>query len=45
MFIYRLDEEFIERVILVDFICDSDGKIDWFIDLWDIKLLLELYFF
>lgn len=31
-------------MILVDLICDSDGKIDCFIDLWDVKLYLEVYF-
>ncbi|MDE5090620.1 MAG: biosynthetic arginine decarboxylase [Trichodesmium sp. St18_bin3_1_1] len=41
--IHRLDEEPTERVILADLTCDSDGKIDRFIDLRDIKSLLELH--
>lgn len=41
--IHRLDEEPAERAILADLTCDSDGKIDQFIDLREIKSLLELH--
>ncbi|MGK7923421.1 MAG: biosynthetic arginine decarboxylase [Trichodesmium sp.] len=41
--IHRLDEEPNERAILADLTCDSDGKIDQFIDLRDVKSLLELH--
>ena len=41
--IHRLDEKPTERAILADLTCDSDGKIDRFIDLRDIKSLLELH--
>ena len=41
--IHRLDEEPTEKAILADITCDSDGKIDRFIDLRDIKSLLELH--
>ncbi|MDJ0554687.1 MAG: biosynthetic arginine decarboxylase [Microcoleaceae cyanobacterium MO_207.B10] len=41
--IHRLDEEPTEKAILADLTCDSDGKIDQFIDLRDVKLLLELH--
>ncbi|MEB3339876.1 biosynthetic arginine decarboxylase [Okeania sp.] len=41
--IHRLDEEPKERAILADLTCDSDGKIEKFIDLRDVKLLLELH--
>lgn len=39
----RLDEEPTARGILADITCDSDGKIDQFIDLRDIKPVLELH--
>lgn len=41
--IHRLDEEPTRRGILADLTCDSDGKIDKFIDLRDVKSVLELH--
>ncbi len=41
--IHRLDEEPACRATLADLTCDSDGKIDQFIDLKDVKSLLELH--
>jgi arginine decarboxylase len=41
--IHRLGEEPTCRATLADLTCDSDGKIDQFIDLKDIKSLLELH--
>jgi arginine decarboxylase len=41
--IHRLDEEPTHRGILADLTCDSDGKIDQFIDLRDVKSVLELH--
>ena len=41
--IHRLDEEPRRRAILADITCDSDGKIDKFIDLRDVKSTLELH--
>ena len=41
--IHRLDEEPTQRAILADITCDSDGKIDRFIDLRDVKSVLELH--
>ncbi len=41
--IHRLDEEPTKRGILADLTCDSDGKIDQFIDLKDVKHVLELH--
>ncbi|MFN8609998.1 MAG: biosynthetic arginine decarboxylase [Vulcanimicrobiota bacterium] len=41
--IHRLDEEPTERGTLADLTCDSDGKIDRFIDLRDVKSVLELH--
>lgn len=41
--IHRLNEEPTERAILADITCDSDGKIEQFIDLRDVKSLLELH--
>ncbi|MBW4648820.1 MAG: biosynthetic arginine decarboxylase [Kastovskya adunca ATA6-11-RM4] len=41
--IHRLDEEPTRRGILADLTCDSDGKIDQFIDLRDVKDILELH--
>ncbi|MCX7596694.1 MAG: biosynthetic arginine decarboxylase [Fischerella sp.] len=41
--IHRLDEEPTRRGILADLTCDSDGKIDRFIDLRDVKSVLELH--
>jgi arginine decarboxylase len=41
--IHRLDEEPTRRATLADLTCDSDGKIDQFIDLRDVKHVLELH--
>jgi len=41
--IHRLNQEPTSRGILADLTCDSDGKIDQFIDLWDVKPVLELH--
>lgn len=41
--IHRLGEEPTERATLADLTCDSDGKIDRFIDLEDEKRALELH--
>jgi arginine decarboxylase len=43
--IHRLGEEPTQRGILADLTCDSDGKIDRFIDLRDVKPVLELHEF
>jgi arginine decarboxylase len=43
--IHRLTEEPTERGIVADLTCDSDGKIDQFIDLRDVKPVLELHSF
>jgi arginine decarboxylase len=42
--IHRLGEEPTRRGILADLTCDSDGKIDQFIDLRDVKPVLELHY-
>ncbi|MCK6457747.1 MAG: biosynthetic arginine decarboxylase [Phycisphaerae bacterium] len=41
--IHRLNEEPTRRAILADITCDSDGKVDKFIDLRDVKEVLELH--
>jgi arginine decarboxylase len=41
--IHRLKEEPTQRGVLADITCDSDGKIDNFIDLRDVKKTLELH--
>ena len=41
--IHRLKEEPTQRGVLADLTCDSDGKIDQFIDLRDVKPVLELH--
>ena len=41
--IHRLNEEPTRRAVLADITCDSDGKIDQFIDLRDVKDTLELH--
>lgn len=41
--IHRLNENPSRRAILADLTCDSDGKIDHFIDLKDVKDVLELH--
>jgi arginine decarboxylase len=43
--IHRLNEQPTERGTLADLTCDSDGKIDRFIDLRDVKHILELHQF
>jgi arginine decarboxylase len=43
--IHRLDEEPVNRAVLADITCDSDGKIDHFIDRRDVKDVLELHDF
>jgi arginine decarboxylase len=41
--IHRLHEEPTRRATLGDITCDSDGKVDQFIDLRDVKNVLELH--
>lgn len=41
--IHRLDERPTDFATLVDVTCDSDGKIDRFVDLKDVKQTLELH--
>lgn len=41
--IHRLDERPTRTGILADLTCDSDGKVDQFIDLHDVKKSLELH--
>jgi arginine decarboxylase len=41
--IHRLNEEPTRRAVLADITCDSDGKIDHFIDRRDVKDVLELH--
>jgi arginine decarboxylase len=41
--IHRLEEEPSNRAVLADITCDSDGKIDHFIDRRDVKDVLELH--
>ncbi len=41
--IHRLAEEPTRRAVLADITCDSDGKIDRFIDLKDVNHVLELH--
>ena len=41
--IHRLNEQPTRRAVLADITCDSDGKIDAFIDLHDVKHVLELH--
>lgn len=41
--IHRLNERPTKRAILVDLTCDSDGKVDKFIDLRDVKNVLEVH--
>jgi arginine decarboxylase len=41
--IHRLREEPRRRAVLADLTCDSDGKVDEFIDLHDVKHALELH--
>jgi arginine decarboxylase len=41
--IHRLDERPTRRGIFADLTCDSDGKVDQFIDLRDVRRVLELH--
>jgi len=41
--IHKLGEEPTRRAVLADITCDSDGKIDHFIDRRDVKSVLELH--
>ncbi|HEY0784061.1 MAG TPA: biosynthetic arginine decarboxylase, partial [Thermoanaerobaculia bacterium] len=41
--IHRLNEEPASRAVIADITCDSDGKIDHFIDRRDVKSVLELH--
>jgi arginine decarboxylase len=41
--IHRLGERPTRRAILADLTCDSDGKVDKFIDLRDVKSVLEVH--
>jgi len=41
--IQRLGERPVRRAVLADLTCDSDGKMDQFIDLRDVKHVLELH--
>ncbi|MCB9595780.1 MAG: biosynthetic arginine decarboxylase [Sandaracinaceae bacterium] len=41
--IHRLDEQPTERATIADLTCDSDGKIDRFIDVEDVKHALEVH--
>jgi len=41
--IHRLTEEPARRAVLADITCDSDGKIDHFIDRRDVKNVIELH--
>jgi len=41
--IHRLKEKPTRRGVLADLTCDSDGKVDQFIDLHDVKDVLELH--
>jgi len=41
--IHRLDQEPTRRGVLADLTCDSDGKVDQFIDPRDVKDVLELH--
>jgi arginine decarboxylase len=41
--IHRLNEPPTRRAVLADLTCDSDGKVDRFIDLRDVKEVLELH--
>ena len=41
--VHRLDEEPTRRAVIADLTCDSDGKIDRFVDRRDVKKALELH--
>ncbi|MEO0606312.1 MAG: arginine decarboxylase, partial [Myxococcota bacterium] len=41
--IHRLEQEPVRRAVLADITCDSDGKIDRFIDRRDVKTVLEVH--
>lgn len=41
--VHRLDEKPVRRAIIADLTCDSDGKLEKFVDRKDIKKVLELH--
>jgi arginine decarboxylase len=41
--VHRLDEEPTRRAVLADLTCDSDGKVDRFVDRRDVKKVLEVH--
>ncbi|MFT5587283.1 MAG: arginine decarboxylase [Cognaticolwellia sp.] len=41
--IHRLDEEPTSRAVIADLTCDSDGRIDRFVDQRDVKRVLEVH--
>ena len=41
--VHRLDEEPTRRAVIADLTCDSDGKLDRFVDKRDVKKVLELH--
>lgn len=41
--IHRLNEEPAKKAVIADITCDSDGKIDRFIDLHDVKYVLDVH--
>ncbi len=43
--LHRLNERPLRRAVIADLTCDSDGKMDQFIDLRDVKSSLELHTF
>src|SRR5437762_2631905 len=43
MFIHCLNEKPMRKVMFVDIICDSDGEVEKFVDLKDIKHVFEVH--
>jgi len=41
--LHRLDERPTRKAVLVDLTCDSDGKVDQFVDLHDVRNVIELH--
>jgi arginine decarboxylase len=41
--VHRLDEQPVRKAVLADITCDSDGKIDRFVSLRDVKRTLEVH--
>jgi arginine decarboxylase len=41
--VHRLDEKPMRRAVIADLTCDSDGKLQRFVDLRDVKRVLELH--